>query len=310
MSDEISKNKGLKKGDVNSEGKRFWAYRRRGRKSDGDVYEIWIDEEKYQKRKADQAEWRSSSYADKDGIKRINPDTGDYFRLGDDRPKSEKQDGKKFSAYRAKRYKDKNGYRLENWYDESQFENLRQSNRASGRRGAEKRKQQYQQGTLTKRINADTGKEFVKGDTRPKSDLQDGKKFWGYVASTRTADNFLYERWFDEQEWHYRHVYTAFQRLKLRAKEAGWSFDISVEYLLSIYPNDHLCPILGLKLTWGGKNKDLHPSVDKFIPDEGYTIGNVNWICSRANRMKYDASLEEVTALARWMKNKNAPKGD
>ena len=79
----------LKKGDIGENGQRFWAYRKRGRNRDGAETEIWLSEDKFQKRQAKLADWRAQNYENKDGIKRINPDTGDFFRLGDPRPSSD-----------------------------------------------------------------------------------------------------------------------------------------------------------------------------------------------------------------------------
>ncbi len=292
----------LKKGDVREDGMRFWVYKKRGRKRDGAEYEIWLTEEIYQERQSSLADWRETNYVKKDGVKRLNPDTGDYFKLGDARPSSDTQDGKRFSSYRAKRYKDKNGYRLENWYDEAQFEALRNSNRASSRRGAEVRKQEYLSGKIEKRLNSDNGLLFKKGDKRPKSDPQDGKLFWSYVAQSRTSDNYIYERWYDEQDWHYRHIYSTMMRMRRRAKKEGLPATVTEQYLLDIFPQDKKCPILQLELVWGGEHPDNNPSLDKIKPELGYVEGNVAWMSSRANRIKYNATKNEIIALADWMR--------
>ena len=43
--------------------------------------------------------------------------------------------------------------------------------------------------------------------------------------------------------------------------------------------------------------------LDKIKPELGYVEGNVAWISSRANRIKYNATKEEIIALAEWIKN-------
>lgn len=61
------------------------------------------------------------------------------------------------------------------------------------------------------------------------------------------------------------------------------------------------CPILGLPLyvmkgtKGGGPNS---PSLDKIEPSRGYVPGNVIVISNRANRLKSDASVEELRAIA------------
>lgn len=44
------------------------------------------------------------------------------------------------------------------------------------------------------------------------------------------------------------------------------------------------------------------PTVDRIIPKLGYVKGNVAVISDRANRIKADASVEEITAVAKWLR--------
>jgi len=48
-----------------------------------------------------------------------------------------------------------------------------------------------------KRINENTGKPFKKGDNRPTSDIQDGKKFYAYHKDRKTTKGYYVENWFD-----------------------------------------------------------------------------------------------------------------
>ena len=62
------------------------------------------------------------------------------------------------------------------------------------------------------------------------------------------------------------------------------------------------CPIFPwLKLTWhvgeGVGRKDDSPSLDRIDNTKGYEPGNVRWISWRANRLKADASKQELEAL-------------
>lgn len=41
--------------------------------------------------------------------------------------------------------------------------------------------------------------------------------------------------------------------------------------------------------------------LDRLGPNKGYVIGNVSWISGRANRIKYNATVEELRAIADWM---------
>lgn len=84
---------------------------------------------------------------------------------------------------------------------------------------------------------------------------------------------------------------------KCRAKRQGIPFDITVEDI--IIPE--YCPILGIKLEQGHGNgyhrEGNIPSLDKIIPAKGYVKGNV-WVISwRANKLKNDATVEELELL-------------
>ncbi len=60
------------------------------------------------------------------------------------------------------------------------------------------------------------------------------------------------------------------------------------------------CPLLGIQIfVAGGKPTDNSPSVDRIDPDRGYVKGNV-WVVSwRANRIKNDATLDELRQIVR-----------
>jgi|SRR6185503_19320351 len=64
------------------------------------------------------------------------------------------------------------------------------------------------------------------------------------------------------------------------------------------------CPVLGIKLYKGSRKRhDGSPTLDRVILDQGYIPGNVAVISHRANRIKSDASLQELEALIRWLNN-------
>lgn len=55
------------------------------------------------------------------------------------------------------------------------------------------------------------------------------------------------------------------------------------------------CPFLGIKLVHGvGRQEESSPTLDKLIPSRGYVPGNVLVISQRANRIKTNASWEEI----------------
>lgn len=87
------------------------------------------------------------------------------------------------------------------------------------------------------------------------------------------------------------------QNARVRAREAGLPFTITKEDL--VIPSN--CPILGIPLfpargrRGGGDNS---PSLDKIIPERGYVPGNIIIISNRANRLKSDATMEELRDIA------------
>lgn len=94
---------------------------------------------------------------------------------------------------------------------------------------------------------------------------------------------------------------------KSRCKDSDIPFDIEVEDLA---PFPLYCPVLGIQLDWLADSRsgvDNSPSMDRLDPHKGYVAGNVTIISNRANRIKNDASLEEVIQVARWLeKQKDA----
>lgn len=92
---------------------------------------------------------------------------------------------------------------------------------------------------------------------------------------------------------------TLWRLAKLRARQKGLPFNIELE---DVEVPSH-CPIFGIELRWGcGKRqKDESPTVDRIIPSLGYVKGNVKVISWRANRIKSDATLQELGAVYRYV---------
>jgi hypothetical protein len=89
-------------------------------------------------------------------------------------------------------------------------------------------------------------------------------------------------------------------RAKLRARKKEIPFDLTLEDV-SI-PEE--CPLLGITLEKGrGKLQDNSPSLDRIVPELGYVAGNVIVISHKANRIKNNASLEELLLLGNNLKN-------
>ena len=88
---------------------------------------------------------------------------------------------------------------------------------------------------------------------------------------------------------------------KARAKKQGLLFNLVLE---DLGPLPEYCPVLGIPLELGtGHFCDGSPSLDKVIPALGYTKGNVIIISWRANRIKNNATIHELQALASFYTN-------
>jgi hypothetical protein len=85
---------------------------------------------------------------------------------------------------------------------------------------------------------------------------------------------------------------------KVRAQKLGIPFDITSKDV----DIPDLCPVFGTPLVWTNKLGNDTPSLDRFIPSEGYVKGNVMFISMKANRIKSDASVEDLEKLLEWMK--------
>lgn len=87
---------------------------------------------------------------------------------------------------------------------------------------------------------------------------------------------------------------------KTRAKKSGLEFTISI-YDIEV---PLACPVLGLKLekSTTGKRVDSSPSLDRIDNSKGYTKDNTRVISWRANKLKSDASIEELEAVLSYMK--------
>lgn len=95
------------------------------------------------------------------------------------------------------------------------------------------------------------------------------------------------------------HKSTMLNRARTRAKRKGLSFTIDASHL-SI---PEICPVLGIKLSLRiGKRGpcDSSPTLDRIDSSKGYTPENVEVISWRANRIKCDATPEELSKVARY----------
>jgi hypothetical protein len=87
--------------------------------------------------------------------------------------------------------------------------------------------------------------------------------------------------------------------IRNRAHAKGLAFDLTLEDLTV----PACCPVLGIPLSvrpGRGRRQDDSPSVDRIDNSKGYTRNNIVIVSLRANRLKADASVTELSKIARF----------
>jgi hypothetical protein len=86
-----------------------------------------------------------------------------------------------------------------------------------------------------------------------------------------------------------------------RAKTKGLEFSLELQDI--VIPE--LCPVLGLPLFRGNGSGGMcqnSPTLDRINPALGYVKSNVEVVSWRANRIKSDATLEELESIVRHLR--------
>lgn len=89
----------------------------------------------------------------------------------------------------------------------------------------------------------------------------------------------------------------AINSAKARSKKLGVEFAITKEWLLSILVD--VCPLLGVELDYSATTSHACcASLDRKDSSKGYTVDNCKVISFKANRIKTNATPEEIVRLA------------
>ena len=89
-----------------------------------------------------------------------------------------------------------------------------------------------------------------------------------------------------------------FNIAKQRSKKKNIEFSITVEDLKM----PEVCPLLGIRLDSYSDDIDVHPSIDRIDSSKGYIKGNVWIISHKANRVKSDATADELIKIGMALK--------
>lgn len=130
------------------------------------------------------------------------------------------------------------------------------------------------------------------------------KVYQKYSPRAKAARKRYYEktkgRWKDyrrsrlhEPEYRQRQMW---YQVKGRAKLLGLPFDLTPEDL----KEPDFCQVLGIPLDRRDRNHT--PSVDRLIPEKGYTKENCRVISNKANTLKRNGTLDEFEGIIKYLK--------
>jgi hypothetical protein len=95
------------------------------------------------------------------------------------------------------------------------------------------------------------------------------------------------------------------KRVAQRSKVEGIAFDLTIDDVHI----PEICPAIGIPMKRGvGRQYDNSPSLDRIDPKKGYVKGNVAVISFLANRIKTNATADQVEAVSKWIRNVTTPK--
>ena len=96
-----------------------------------------------------------------------------------------------------------------------------------------------------------------------------------------------------------------FHNFKKRASLAKVPFDLNKDELKEIIDNcGDRCPVLGFKYIKDAdkNNRDYAPSLDRIDPKKGYTKENIIVVSMLANRIKTDATIDQLGKVYNFYK--------
>lgn len=98
--------------------------------------------------------------------------------------------------------------------------------------------------------------------------------------------------------------------IKKRASDKGLAFDLKHDKI--IWPTH--CPVFGTQLVYGQRAEKgawaNGASVDRINPLKGYTLDNIVVMSWRANRIKSDATVEDLEKIVSFLRMLRIPKGE
>jgi len=93
---------------------------------------------------------------------------------------------------------------------------------------------------------------------------------------------------------------------KIRAKKKDLPHNIKSKDMEKIWPKNNKCPVLGNNFDMGykkGRSKNYAPSLDRIEPKKGYVKDNIIIVSDIVNRMKQDATLDDLKKISEFFIN-------
>ncbi|MFW2436806.1 MAG: hypothetical protein ACN4FJ_02990 [Parvibaculales bacterium] len=127
-----------------------------------------------------------------------------------------------------------------------------------------KRKITIEKRNFPKRVNPLTGEEFVLGDLN-----EEATHFFYTYGGDTGPKGYRGEKWHPVSYKFRYFVRNASNKAKQRARKSQTPFNITLEYLMEIWPSDGKCPVLGIDLvfleTAGKKRTRQHARNDDYF---------------------------------------------
>lgn len=100
----------------------------------------------------------------------------------------------------------------------------------------------------------------------------------------------------DDLEWRKN---TLLSSIKNRAKRNNLEYNLDKDKMY--WPQ--VCPVFGTPLNYNARinERDNAPSVDRIDPSKGYTLDNTVVISHRANKIKSNATLDEMIKITEYI---------
>jgi hypothetical protein len=108
------------------------------------------------------------------------------------------------------------------------------------------------------------------------------------------------ERLKRKENWKYKPTLHMLNNSKQRAKSVGLEHTLTIDDI--VIPD--YCPVLNIKLETGDrKSHENAPSIDRIDNNKGYIKGNIMIMSTRANKLKKDATIDELIMIGNFYRN-------